>query len=134
MIPALIRKAINYPEEEFNVWGSGKQGRAFIHVDDVVDALVLALEKGWGHGWIQIGPSECTSIREIAETVVKISGKDITPFYDISKPEGDKARSADFTKAREILGWTPRVSLEDGLRSQYRWIQEHIAREKEAGK
>ena len=134
VIPALIRKAINYPEEEFNVWGSGKQGRAFIHVDDVVDAMVLALEKGWGHGWIQIGPSECTSIREIAETVVKISGKDITPFYDISKPEGDKARSADFTKAREILGWSPRVSLEDGLRSQYRWIQEHIAREKEAGK
>lgn len=65
VIPALIRKAINYPEEEFNVWGSGKQGRAFIHVDDVVDAMVLALEKGWGHGWIQIGPSECTSIREI---------------------------------------------------------------------
>ena len=50
VIPALIRKAINYPNEEFNVWGSGKQGRAFIHVNDIVDALVLALEKGWGHG------------------------------------------------------------------------------------
>lgn len=48
VIPALIRKAINYPNEEFNVWGSGKQGRAFIHVNDIVDALVLALEKGWG--------------------------------------------------------------------------------------
>ena len=74
VIPALIRKAVNYPNEPFNVWGSGQQGRAFIHVDDIVNALCLALEKGWGHGWIQIGPSECTSIREIAETVVKISG------------------------------------------------------------
>ena len=123
VIPALIRKAINYPEEEFIVWGSGRQGRAFIHVDDVVEALVLALEKGWGHGWIQIGPSECTSIRQIAETVIKISGKDIVPFYDTSKPEGDKARSADYSKAKRILGWAPRVNLEDGLRQQYEWIK-----------
>ncbi len=126
VIPALIRKAINYPNEEFNVWGSGKQGRAFIHVDDIVDALVLALEKGWGHGWIQIGPSVCTSIREIAETVIRISGKDITPFYDTTKPEGDKARSADYSKAKEILGWEPKVSLEDGLKQQYDWVKSQI--------
>lgn len=126
VIPALIRKAINYPDEPFNVWGSGLQGRAFIHVNDIVDALCLALEKGWGHGWIQIGPSECTSIKEIAEAIVKISGKDIKPFYDTSKPEGDKARSADWTKAREILGWEPKVKLEDGLREQYNWVKAQI--------
>lgn len=126
VIPALIRKAINYPNEEFNVWGSGKQGRAFIHVDDIVDALVLALEKGWGHDWIQIGPSVCTSIREIAEAVIRISGKDITPFYDTTKPEGDKARSADYSKAKEILGWEPKVSLEDGLKQQYDWVKTQI--------
>ena len=130
VIPALIRKAINFPEEEFNVWGSGKQGRAFIHVNDIVDALVLALEKGWGHGWIQIGPSECTSIREIAEAVVKISGKDIVPFYDTTKPEGDKARSADWSKAKEVLGWEPKVTLEDGLRQQYEWIKKDIEKNK----
>lgn len=129
VIPALIRKAVNYPAEEFIVWGSGKQGRAFIHVDDVVEALMLALEKGWGHGWIQIGPSVCTSIKEIAETVVKISGKDITPFYDTTKPEGDKARSADFSKASELLGWEPKVSLEEGLRRQYEWISKRIESE-----
>ena len=126
VIPALIRKAVNYPNEPFNVWGSGLQGRAFIHVDDVVEALCLALEKGWGHGWIQIGPSVCTSIKEIAETVVEISGKDIDIFYDTSKPEGDKARSADFSKAKEILGWEPKVKLEDGLREQYEWVKAQI--------
>ena len=123
VIPALIRKAINYPKEPFNVWGSGKQGRAFIHVNDIVDALVLALEKGWGHGWIQIGPSVCTSIREIAEAIIRISGKDIEPFYDTSKPEGDKARSADYSKAKTILGWEPKTSLEEGLREQYEWVK-----------
>lgn len=130
VIPALIRKAINYPVEEFNVWGSGEQGRAFIHVDDVVNGLILALEKGWGHGHIQIGPSICTSIKQIAESVVKISGKDINIFYDISKPEGDKARSADFTKAKTILGWEPKVDLEEGLKKQYKWISYQIEREK----
>lgn len=130
VIPALIRKAINYPNEEFNVWGSGKQGRAFIHVNDIVNALVLALEKGWGHGWIQIGPSECTSIREIAEAIIKISGKDINPYYDTSKPEGDKARSADWSKAKEVLGWEPKVTLEEGLREQYAWIANDIEKNK----
>lgn len=126
VIPALIRKAVNYPEEPFNVWGSGLQGRAFIHVDDVVNALCLTLEKGWGHDYIQIGPSVCTSIKEIAETVVKISGKNIDIFYDITKPEGDKARSADFSKAERVLGWRPVVSLEDGLKQQYEWIKNRI--------
>lgn len=126
VIPALIRKAINYPNEPFNVWGSGKQGRAFIHVDDIVNALILALDRGWGHGWIQIGPSECTSIREIAEAIIRISGKNIVPFYDTSKPEGDKARSADYTKAKKILGWEPKVSLENGLRKQYDWVKSQI--------
>lgn len=126
VIPALIRKANNYPNEPFNVWGSGEQGRAFIHVDDIVDALCLTLEKGWGHGHIQIGPSYCTSIKEIAEMIVKISGKNINIFYDTSKPEGDKARCADYTKAKEILGWEPKRSLEDGLRQSYAWIYQQI--------
>lgn len=126
VIPATIRKAIKYPDEPFIVWGSGQQGRAFIHVKDIVNALCLALEKGWGHGWIQIGPEVCTSIREIVEAVVKISDKDIDVVYDTTKPEGDKARSADYSKAKEILGWEPTVSLEEGLREQYEWIKKHI--------
>lgn len=126
VIPALIRKAINYPEEPFNIWGSGEQGRAFIYVDDIVDALISALDKGWGHGHIQIGPGFCTSIREVAEKIIEISGKDIQPFYDISRPEGDKARCADFSKAKEILDWEPTVSLERGLRECYRWAEEQI--------
>lgn len=126
VIPALIRKAVNYPQEDFVVWGSGEQGRAFIHVNDIVNALVLALDKGWGHGWIQIGPSYCTSIKEIAYKVAEISGKGIEPKFDMTKPEGDKARCADYTKAKEVLGWEPTVSLEEGLRESYRWIEKQI--------
>jgi len=126
VIPALIRKAVNYPREPFIVWGSGEQGRAFIHVDDAVNGISLALQKGFGKGVIQLGPSVCTSIKEIAETIVAISGKDITIQYDTSKPEGDKARSADYSKAKSVLGWEPEVKLIDGLKMQYDWIQKQI--------
>lgn len=126
VIPSLVRKAIRWPEEPFVVWGSGNQGRAFVHVDDVVDALELSLEHGLGHGAVQIGPDVCTSIREIAETIVEISGKPIDIEFDLSKPEGDKGRCADFTKARTLLGWEPRVDLRSGLLSLYRWIEQRI--------
>jgi nucleoside-diphosphate-sugar epimerase len=129
VIPALIRKAIAYPNEPFNVWGSGEQGRAFIHVEDIVNALCLALERGLGKGVIQIGPSVCTSIKEIAEQVIEISGKEIEAIYDKSKPEGDKARSADFSKAKAILGWEPKVSLKEGLKSQFSWIKKQMEAE-----
>ena len=128
VVPALIRKAINYPNEPFIVWGSGEQGRAFIHVNDIINAICLSLEKGWDKGVIQIGPSECTSIKDIAEMIVAISKKKINIQYDLSKPEGDKARAADFSKAKQILGWKPQVSLEEGLRQQYRWIENEISK------
>ena len=128
VIPALIRKAIHYPDESFTVWGSGEQGRAFIHVNDVVEALWLGLNKGLGKGTIQIGPSVCTSIREIAEMIVKISTKPIDIIYDLTRPEGDKARSADYTKAQQVLGWEPKTSLEEGLLMQYEWIKLEVNR------
>ncbi len=126
VIPSLVRKAIRYPEEPFVVWGSGNQGRAFVHVDDVVDALVAAMDKGLGAGPIQIGPDRCTSIREIAETIVAISGKQIEIRYDCSKPEGDRGRCADFAKSRRVLGWQPRTTLREGLGELYDWIAKRV--------
>ena len=126
VIPSLIRKAINYPAEEFIVWGSGEQRRAFIYVDDVIEALILVAEIGMNQGPIQIGPDYSTSIREIAETIVAISSKDIPIVYDASKREGDKDRAADWTKAKEILGWSPKTTIKDGLTATYNWIKEKL--------
>jgi nucleoside-diphosphate-sugar epimerase len=129
VVPALIHKAITYPKNEFVVWGSGRQGRAFVYVDDAVDALIAAMQKGLGQGVIQIGPNFCTSIKEVAEAIVDISGKDIPIAFDTSKPEGDEWRYADYAKARRLLGWTPKTSLRDGLELLYRWIQQDMAQE-----
>lgn len=128
VLPSLVRKAIRYPDEPFVVWGSGAQGRAFVHVDDVVHALLAAATRGLGHGAIQIGPDVCTTIREAAETIVEISGKEIEIVYDTSAPEGDRGRRADYGKAAAVLGWSPTVSLDAGLAGLYRWM-EHQLRE-----
>jgi nucleoside-diphosphate-sugar epimerase len=128
VIPALCRKAINYPEEEFIVWGSGTQRRAFLYVDDVVDAIVALMDKGMNNGVIQIGPEESCSIADIAEKIVKISGKDIDIKFDPSKPEGDKDRTADSTKALKTLGWEQKISLDEGLHRTYTWANDYLAK------
>ena len=126
VIPALCRKAINYPEEKFIVWGSGNQRRAFLYVDDVVDAIVATLDKGMNNGVIQIGPEKSHSIADIAERIARLSGKQIDIHFDPSKPEGDKDRTADSTKAREILGWQQKVSLDDGLQHTFTWASKYL--------
>jgi GDP-D-mannose 3', 5'-epimerase len=128
VIPALIRKAIRYPQDDFVVWGSGRQGRSFIQVRDAVSAIILALKKGWGKGPIQIGTDHCITIAEIAKAVVEISRKNIAVHFDMSMPEGDRGRRADTTKAETILGWYPQVSLEAGLAECYEWISAQLSR------
>ena len=128
VIPALCRKAIRFPEEDFIVWGSGSQRRAFVYVDDVVDALVAMLDRGLGVGAVQIGPTKSCSISEIAEKIIQLSDKPITPKYDVTKPEGDKDRAADVSKAERILNWSPKVGLDEGLKRTYSWIESELTK------
>jgi len=126
VIPSLITKAIRYPSEDFVVWGSGTQGRSFVYVDDIVEGVLRMMNRGLGRGTIQLGTDYCTSIRELVQMVVKISGKSIEVQYDLSKPEGDKGRCGDCRKALDVLDWKPKVSLEEGLRKTYDWIEARL--------
>jgi len=126
VIPSLIVKAIRYPAEPFIVWGSGMQGRSFVHVSDVVTGLISMMSRGLGNGAIQLGTNYCTSIREVAETIAEISGKHIDIQYDLTKPEGDKGRCGDCSKAEEVLGWGPKISLKEGLGWTYQWIDSQL--------
>jgi nucleoside-diphosphate-sugar epimerase len=126
VIPSLMRKAIRYPAEPFTVWGSGNQRRAFVYVDDVVEALVSVVERGMNRGPIQIGPGASVSIREIAETIASLSGKGMEIRYDTDRQEGDTDRYADWSKAREILGWSPKADMKTGLRRTYDWMKSQL--------
>ena len=117
VIPSLVRKvseAIN--GEELVVWGSGNQSRAFVHVSDVVKALVKTLELDFSlNDTIQIGPTESTSIKNIATKLVSLSGLNLDIKYDLTKPEGDKARCSDNVLAKELLDWEPEKKKQKGL-------------------
>lgn len=128
VIPSIIRRMVELDEGgTLTVWGSGKQGRAFLHVDDVADAFMSALEVDDLPPVIQIGPDYCTSIRELVETLRdKVAGRDINIEYDLTKPEGDIGRCADYSLATRVLGWSPKVSLESGLTDTYRWISDEL--------
>lgn len=124
VIPSIIRRMVELPDGgQLSVWGSGNQGRAFIHVDDVCAAFVAALERSDLPPIIQIGPSHCTSIRELVETLQhRVLKKPMVVHYDTTKPEGDIGRSADYSLAQRVLGWSPRTGMEQGLAETSRWI------------
>jgi|TARA_B100000809_G_C15029340_1_gene491340 nucleoside-diphosphate-sugar epimerase len=126
VIPATIRKAILYPEEQFLVWGNGEQNRSFIYVTDVVEGLLLVADKGINKGPIQLGTNEKTTINQIAKMVIDVSGKDIVQEHDLTKPVGDFGRAADITLAKEILGWEPKMSMEEGIKITYRWASNYL--------
>lgn len=128
VIPSIIRKIVELnPGENLEVWGSGNQGRAFLHVDDVANAFALAITKNNLPKIIQVGPSYCTSIKELVTVLANdVSKKNINIVYDTTKPEGDLGRCADFSIAQKYLDWQPQVTLLDGLTSTYNWIKDKI--------
>ena len=128
VIPSIIRKIIELePNGQLDVWGSGNQGRAFLHVDDVANAFQLALEKDEIPQIIQIGPNHCTSIKHLVNVLINdVIMKPINVHFDTTKPEGDLGRCADYTIANESLGWSPQIDLKEGLIDTYNWIKNKI--------
>lgn len=72
---------------------------------------------------MNIGTDRLVTIDELADMIIKISGKNIIKKYDFSAPQGVRGRNADLTLVRKILGWEPKVSLEEGLAKTYEWIE-----------
>lgn len=117
-IPAIARRAAN-KENPFEVWGSGKQGRDFVHIDDVLDCTLLAMDKISDGTAINIGQGRLTSFLEIIDIFTDFAGykPDIKPLLD--KPVGVHSRYCNMDWVKENLGWEPKISIVEGMRRVY---------------
>jgi GDP-D-mannose 3',5'-epimerase len=104
------------------IWGDGKQTRSYCYIDDCVKGTILLMESDHDKP-INIGSERLVTIDQLADMIVNISGKAVNKKYDLSAPQGVRGRNADITLARKILGWEPKITLEEGLARTYKWIE-----------
>lgn len=117
-IPAIAARAAR-KDDPFEVWGSGKQGRDFVHIDDCIDLILLAMDKIHDGSGINIGSGRLTSFLEIIELFTEFAGYTPTIKPLLDKPVGVHARYANMDYVKEKYGWEPKVSLREGMRRVY---------------
>jgi nucleoside-diphosphate-sugar epimerase len=117
-IPAIAARAARQ-EDPFEVWGSGNQGRDFVHIDDVLDCVEVAMEKIHDGTAINIGMGRLSSFREIIEIFCRFAGYEPTIKPLLDKPVGVHSRYCNMDFVKETLGWEAKISLEEGLRRVY---------------
>jgi GDP-L-fucose synthase len=123
VIPALIRKMVEAPEDEVVLWGDGSPTREFLYVDDCVEGFVLAAERYDGPEPVNLGASREISIRELAELIAEVTGYDGRIVWDETKPNGQLRRSVDGGRARELFGFEARTRLRDGIERTVAWYR-----------
>ena len=120
-IIAVIAKAY-VRMEPFVIWGRGRQDRNFTYVQDTVDAMILAAEKITDGSPVNAGREDRITIDGAAELIFDLMGwRPSRIQHDLSKPEGVTSRAADLTRARDILGWEPKVSYLEGFKTTIDW-------------
>lgn len=126
VIPSFIRKAILYPEVEFEIFGDGTQERGFLYVKDCVEGLIRCIEKKADGKPVNLGNDNVITINELAKRIIALSGKDIEVKHDLSAPEGTTKYCANTTKMKNELGWQPETSLDTGLRRTFEWTKSEL--------
>ena len=127
VLPALRRKfhdAKTSGADSVTLWGTGTPKREFLHSDDLGRACVFLLENYDADIAINVGVGEDISVMELAALIQQVVGFNGYIEWDSSKPDGTPRKLLDVSKIKE-LGWSPRVSLHDGLSSTYEWFRAH---------
>jgi GDP-L-fucose synthase len=136
VIPALLRRfheAVQASQGEVVIWGSGNPMREFLHVDDMAAASVHVMELDQNTyqantqpmlSHINVGTGEDCTIRELAQTIAKVTGFKGQLSFDASKPDGAPRKLMDVSRLR-ALGWQATIGLEEGLSDAYQWFVGH---------
>ena len=111
-IPTFLRQALS--DRPITVFGDGSQTRSFCYVDDLVRGIIALAESG-EHDPVNIGNPDEFTLLELAETVIDVTGSRSEIIYEALPTDDPKVRQPDIARARELLGWEPKVSLREGL-------------------
>ena len=111
------------------VWGTGKPRRGFLYVDDLADACIFLMNNYHDSEIINVGYGEDLLIKDLALLIRDVVGLEAEVVFDSSKPDGALRKLLDTTKIKK-MGWTPKVSLEEGVRRTYDWYKEQVATKK----
>jgi len=125
---AISRKVASARDgDTIEVWGDGKQTRSFTYVDDCVEGLLRIMESRCRDP-LNLGTDRLVTIDELVDLVCAAAGKRLVKRHVMDRPQGVRGRNSDNTKLREVLGWEPSISLEQGLAVTYRWIEGELVR------
>ena len=125
---ALCRKiALAGDGDEIEVWGDGEQTRSFCYINDCVEGLNRLMDSSWSTP-LNLGRDRMVSINELVGIIAHAAGKTIRIRHELDRPLGVRGRNSDNSKLREVLGWEPKIPLEDGLAITYDWIRRELGR------
>lgn len=127
--PAALSRKIALASDggEIEIWGDGEQTRSFCYIDDCVEGTWRLMESDFDQP-LNIGSDRLVTINQLADMIATIAGKTIVKKYLPDKPQGVRGRNSDNTLCRQVLGWEPKVSLEEGLAKTYKWVEEQVGR------
>jgi GDP-D-mannose 3', 5'-epimerase len=125
--PAAISRKVALAGDsgDIDIWGDGEQTRSFMYVDDCVEGMLRLMSSDYREP-LNLGTDRLITINELVDLIAKIAGKRLTRRHDLNKPQGVRGRNSDNRRLRQILGWEPSVSLEEGLNITYRWIENEL--------
>jgi len=125
---AICRKvALAADGDEIEVWGDGRQTRSYMYVDDCVEGIYRLTQSEYSSP-LNLGTDRLVTIDDLVDIVCGIAGKRLVKRHNTSKPQGVRGRNSDNTRLREVLGWEPRVPLEEGLKRTYLWIESELGK------
>ncbi len=121
---ATVTKVMTADDCRVTVWGTGQERRDLLYVSDLVDFVRVALDRQTEpFGLYNVGAGQAISVRSMVEAVVCASGKALRIEHDLGKPTIPASISLDCTRARQDLGWEPKVALADGISRTLDWYR-----------
>ncbi len=113
-------------KHEIEMWGDGEQTRSFCYIDDCLEGIYRLMMSNHVEP-LNLGQDRMVTINQLAEIIANIAGFEVA-IKHIPGPQGVRGRNSDNTRLKQVLGWEPQISLEDGLAKTYMWIEEQVRR------